>query len=206
MDLFDQIEGYREAVDKEGGIWDAAFLGMSEYVCGVEVKAFTPRHFLILGWNGLRSPLICGNFPNSDVDLAVAVGQFFWIVSPSFNPIECRIVQRIKQSFYLRKVGKLEFKQSLEGLAGYIAEAFQDSPPAVKDSIGESYYSWFAGYCDVFASEYGWPVSQVIDMPMKQLFQLGKLIKKRHNPKCHLFKPSDRIASDWLDTQQPKQN
>lgn len=195
-ELHQLIPGLREAEERDGSQWDAAWLGLNESICGIEVKPYTPRHDLILGWNGMRSPFLGGDWPERGTGIAEAALQFMWVVSPIFP--NCTQLERMK---FNRKVGKfLDSKNLFAEIALYVEGAFADAPTASKAGRRD-FYSWFAGACDLFASEYGWTPQQLIDMPMKQIFQLAKSMRERKNPDCHLFSQSDRIIGEWLKHQ-----
>jgi hypothetical protein len=195
--LADVIPGLREAEEREGSAWDAAWLGLNESICGIEVKPFTPRHDLMLGWNGLRSPFLGGPWPEDGLDLVAHINAFMWGVSPGFAPN-----QPLREFLFIRRLRKSpagkDVKSLIAGIARYAQEAYADAPSS-GGYDSPSFNSWFSDACDLFGAEYGWRPEDIIDRPMKQIWQLLKSLRARRNPGCHLFKPSDRIIGAWLD-------
>jgi hypothetical protein len=197
MTLEDQIPGLREAIERENSAWDAAWLGLNESICGVEVKAYTPRHDLILGWNGLRSPFLGGDWPKTDRELLLAIRAFLWTVSPQFGK------GPLKQLWLFWRIRKLDARKVVNDIQRYLSEAYSDAP-ASSGPGSPQFNSWFSDICDLFWFEYSAHRNEIIDMPMKQIFQLCKSMKARKKPDCHLFKPSDRIIGEWLKEQNAK--
>ena len=95
--------------------------------------------------------------------------------------------------------GEKGFAAAMADAKAYLDDAFQDSPSG-EGGESVSYYSFAASIVDVFGTEYGWRESDVLDMPLKRLWQYLNAIRKRHNPDSIMFNPSDRVRGDWLKT------
>lgn len=181
MTLCDQIPGLREAIEAEQHIRDTSFLALPESVCGFDVKPLTLRHVLTLGAVG--SPFMRGGHP-----MPHDVGAFMCIVGEwsGFN--------RWRN---LRKLGRLAFLDAVASVDSFVKESFQDSPGG-SGVEGVSYYSFAASIVDLFGREYGWREADILDAPVKRLFQYLKAISRR-NGETVLFNPSDRIRSQWME-------
>jgi len=193
-ELYKLIPGLRAAHEKERSDWDAAWLGINESICGIDVKPFTARHDLILGWNGARSPFLGGPLPTNGPELSIAIGTFLWVVSPAYGSSSSR------KLMFLRGVRRLDVKKAVTQIRNYVAAAYADAPGS-GDSNDQQFYSWFATAAALFGAEFGWTRDDVIDMPLRQMFQLLKVISRRKNPTCILFKPSDALVGAWLNIQ-----
>lgn len=180
MTLTDQIPGLREAIEAEQHIRDTSFLPLPESVCGFDVKPLTLRHVLMLGAVG--SPFIRGGNP-----LPSDIGAFLILVGDW---------QGFKRWSNLRKLARVDFVSAIESVDSYVKESFQDSPPGT-ESTGVSYYSFAASIVDVFGKEYGWREADILDTPLKRVFQYLKAISRR-NGETVFFNPSDKVRGDWL--------
>ena len=123
--LYNLVPGYREAVQRETDLRDAAFLPVTDSICGVEVNQLTPFHLAALTL--ARSPFICGGMPFPR-DIAL----FLWCVSPEYNP---RAV--VSRWLFIRRVAKLDYREAVEGVMRYVGEAIRLHRPDVKDPVAE---------------------------------------------------------------------
>ena len=181
MTLTDQIPGLREAIEQEQHIRDTSFLALPESVCGFDVKPLTLRHVLTLGAVG--SPFMRGGYPRPN-----DVGAFLIVVGDW---------KGFKRWCCLRKLGRVAFRDAVESVDSFVKESFQDAP-ASGSAESVSYYSFAASIVDVFGREYGWRESDILDAPVKRLFQYLKAISRR-NGETVLFNPSDRVRGEWMD-------
>ena len=182
MSLIDTIPGLGEAIEREQSIRTQSFLSLPDVVCGVEVPHLTLAHVLLLGEIG--SPLVRGG-PVTPYD----VGVFFLTLNGS--------PKGFKRWRLLRQVGKMPAEQTTKAVVEFVEESFQDAPPSGRG--GEvSYYSFAAALVDCFASEYSWREEDILNTPMKRLFQYLKAITKRNNPNAIQFNPSDKVKGRWL--------
>lgn len=180
MTLTDQIPGLREAIEKEQHIRDTSFLELPESLCGFDVSPLTLRHLLTLGAVG--SPFIKGGHP-----MPYDVGVFMIIVGgwKGFN-----------RWLKLRSLGRVSYMDAVQFIDDYVKESFQDAPGGSGvDSV--SYYSFAASIVDVFGKEYSWTEAEILDTPLKRLFQYLKAISARHGEKT-MFNPSDKVRGDWM--------
>jgi hypothetical protein len=190
--LYNLVPGYREAVQRETDLRDAAFLPVTDSICGVEVNQLTPFHLAALTL--ARSPFICGGVPFPR-DIAL----FLWCVSPEYNP---RAV--VSRWLFIRRVAKLDYREAVEGVMRYVGEAFADAPGGKGERFKQSYYSSTASIVDLLAHEYGWAEADIMRVPFKRLFQYSRCIRERYAERPMFFNSSDSILADWQDEQNQR--
>jgi len=178
--LTQQIPGLAEAIEAEQHVRDTSFLELPECVGGFDLKPLTLRHVLLLG--AIDSPFIRGGNP-----MPKDIGAFMVIVG------EWKGFSRWKN---LRKLGKASLLEMVISIDSFVKESFQDAPASsgVEDV---SYYSFAASIVDMFAKEYGWKESDILNTPIKRLFQYTKAIARR-NGATTFFNPSDKVRGEWL--------
>ena len=180
MTLCDQIPGLREAIEREQHIRDTSFLELPESVCGFDLQPLTLRHILTLG--SIGSPFMRGGHP-----MPHDVGAFMCVVGGWHG---------FKRWRNLRKIGRISFRESVGQVDAFVSESFQDAPGGI-EADSTSYYSFAASLVDLFGREYGWTEREILDAPVKRLFQYVKAIARR-NGETTLFNPSDKVRGDWL--------
>lgn len=209
--LLDQIPGLQRAVRKavalEESVRRQAFLPCVHRICGVDVRPFTPRHFMIL--DEAVSPFL--GHPGSIS--AEHVAQLLWVVSPQFLtptlPVTLREVRAARLAFAAR-IRKVRYEAARRQLRDYLDHAFLDAPRGGGDDE-RPLASTPAFLVDRFASAYHWPVEQldargqpipgagILDKPFAQLFQLSRLISLRTDPHFVAVNPlSDRVERECV--------
>jgi len=213
--LLSKIPGYTAAVARaaaqEETLRRRAFLPHTTALCGVPVRAFTPRHFLIL--DELASPFLTGTTAGPE-----HVAQFFWIVSPAFllpSPeVPMREVKTARSAFIGRIATRVRFGPALREIDAYLDAALFDRPSG-GDSTARPDVSFAAALVDEIASNYGWPDevldargqpvwnAGILDKPLARLCQYRRRIWKRDAARLghDLTLPnrlSDRVAQDFL--------
>lgn len=158
---------YQEALAQQDLVWNAAWAGLTEDICGVEVLPFTPLHYVRLA--AVRSPFVCGGRdPNlRDVD------NFLWCVSPLYDP-NSRWKKFWHWLLYFRSVRNLRLAELVKGIDEYMDEAWQDSPPQLSDGRSKAYFSPVVGMMRSVCAAYCMTPRNVMTTPYKQLFQLCK--------------------------------
>lgn len=209
MNILD-IPGYREALIAERFVRDSAFLGLTENVAGFELKPMTLRHKMIL--QIARSPLL-------DIEGDVAPGQlaqFLWLLSAEYSQSErarkqflkrCRkfvppapqrwgIETRRWRNRFNR--GMIEKGEALRAARAFVAESIMDRPPqASRVGFSPDYYSEIVFWLSLF--EYRLTAEQVLDMPLKCLYQIFNERREHASPeKSALCNPSDMVRRDWM--------
>lgn len=187
MNLYDpnDIPGYREAREREQANRDLAFLDFPIPLCGVIVRQFNLKHLVLLG--NLGNAFVS----RAELPTAVDIAQFLWVVSTEYS-----LDDKARDKF-VKKLRKLKYGACLAEINAYLAQAFQDAPPAAGDS-GKLYTSSCASLVELIAHEYKWDDETIMQKPIARLFQYVRLIKVRYNPKALLFNKSDALISENL--------
>lgn len=187
MNLYDQIPGLREAVDREWFDRCAAFIGIEESVCGVTCRAITLHDLVAHSLAG--SPFFNGGF----IYDPAAVLAFFKLQCSPRSRIGIRVMLR-------RLVRYHDVDDAAEAVEDYVVDSFAEAPGS---SAGESpsYYCSAVSAVDLLASEYGWSEKEISRLPIKLLFQYYKAITLRRNPDAIMFNPSDTVRGEWLRSQ-----
>lgn len=179
------IPGLREAIKRETDVRDASFLDLTTNICGVAIRQMTPRDMLIL--DGIGNPLMNGGMPTP-----AQLAEFLWLLSPDFKPNS-----RWKQWLFGARIRKIDYLHAVKACFRYIEDTYQDSP----GSSGMSsmpYAGWPAYIIHRIAINYGWPRKEIINLPLKELFQYLKCITRHHNPEAPMHNPSDKVKGDYL--------
>jgi hypothetical protein len=176
---------YQAAVEAESTARNFAFVDVAEDVNGVAVRPMTLRDVMVL--DGIKSPFMVGGSAPSPQDLIV----FLWLQSPSYSP------SSFKLWLFTRKHRSLNYADTCKAIINYIDAAFMDSPGGKRS--GESFYSFAACIVDSLANQYGWREQDILNMPLKRIWQYMNCIKARLSPKPVLFNPlSGKVRREWL--------
>lgn len=171
--------------DREARIY--ALLGVCEDCAGLPATQLTPRKLLLLE--------LCGNaFLVGGAVEAADVAQFLWIVSPKYT------TNSEAAREFAKTVGDLDFKEAAEGIQEWLEIQMIDLPTS-KSTGMISGRVWVAQYVDLFASEYGWTESHILDMPVLCLGQYKNEIIARLSgtpAKEPTSSREDRLKSEWL--------
>jgi len=201
-----EIPVYVEALSKERFIRDAAFLGVTETVAGFELKPFSLRSYLLL--RALKHPLLYGELP-TPVELA----QFLWMNSAEYSlsaKSRLRFLKRcrsfvpeppfiFKTKRYERKLRESieRYAETLKAVRSYLEESTMDTPPRKeRQGFKPDYYSEVAFWVSLFRYQY--TPDQVLEMPMKCLYQFLNEARERTETKPVMFNPSDKVRGDYL--------
>lgn len=211
MSLFDQIPGYRDAVEKEELVRDAAFLPVNESIGSFEVVPMTLPHYLLL--RAMKSPMLTFEVPTPE-----QLTQFLWLLSPDYTPTEskarkqffrrCRQFKLPRKPWFRTgwttrrwmKKAKARMKVFVDTIGDarrYVIETFQDRPgtvSSIQDAI--EYFSDATSLCGSMAREYGWSEKAILKMPLKRLFQYLKEIGQAHGKKV-FCNPSGDVMAQW---------
>lgn len=175
----------RVAIKRENNIRDAAFLDLTTSICGIEVRQMTPRDLLIL--TGIGNPIVSYGLPSPP-----QLAEFLWFLSPKF-----KLNASFRRYFFIRKCAKIDFVAAIAACRNYIDATFQDSPASSTQSSGP-YASWCAHIVFNIASETGWSDENIMNMPLKRLFQYLKIIRRHDNPRAPVHNPSDKVKGDYI--------
>lgn len=185
MDWGDEIPGYASAVAHERLNRNAAFLGLADRVCGIDVSPMTLRHYVCL--ESIGSPYVCGGDITSEDTLAAV-----WLISPDYDP-----KNNSARKAFCKRISTYKVADAMREMNDYVSSAFEDAPASAGGNTVQ-YYSTAASLVDLFAREYGWQLNEILDLPLAVLFQLVKAIIARTDPDAILFNPSDKVRGQWL--------
>ena len=174
-----------------------------ESIAGILVSPLTYEMELRL--RSIKSPFFCGGVP-SPADVAI----FFWAVSEEYqrslrvrwavehvSPWVATVLFNRTRRAFVRRLRKLDYLVAVKGIYRYINEAYSDSPSGGKsDSV--SYYSEAAGLVILLADKCSMSRQEVMNLPIKIIWQLLRAIERKENPEAIQFNPSDKIRGEWL--------
>lgn len=145
----------------------------------------TIRHFFLL--DGIESPYITNQQPTA-ADLAV----FLWILSPKYS------TDQSERDEFCKEIFNVEINQATKDIEKYIIATFQDAETT--DGAEKRYASFITYLIDLYAREYGWKAEQIMEMPMRQLYQLNTAISERY-AKANGEKYTKLRAIDMMEAQ-----
>lgn len=177
------IPGFREAVKAENDARDAAFLNFPTNICGIEIRQMTPRDWLIL--DGLECPVLSRQrMPDRE-----EISDFIRFMSVKRKPWR-----------HFWKMLRMDYGEALSALANYFAATIQDTPggPKAAGITPGPIASWLAHRVDFLASEYGYSVEYILNMPLRIQNQLMNCTKHRHDPNYRVGGRSGKILSERL--------
>lgn len=195
-----EVPGLVEAIKDEGFHWDVSFLGLGEEICGFKVKPLCVRQLVTL--SAIKSPFLL-NAPEHFYYGYPAIGKqienFMWIVSKGFNP-DAWLRRKLFFFCYRNLFAKQPITVAVPAILKFINEGMSDCRNS--NSSGDAYCSIAATVIDLMAMEYGWTMAEILDCPVKIIFQLVRCIRRRKGDK--LFKKSDQLISEYLDRENAK--
>lgn len=155
----------QKAID-QAETWQAeSWLNLTTEIAGVEVCQMTLHHFFLL--DGIESPFI-KNKAFSPGDL----GVFLWILSPDYKPcLKAR-------SIFIKKIVSINIPKATQDINTYLTATFQDAETSEEES--KKYANFIAYMVDMFAREYGWQTDYILNLPMRQIYQLATAIGERY--------------------------
>lgn len=172
----------------------AAFVAGQDNVCGVPCQPITPATFTAL--YALESRFVCGGEQAAEGD----VRNYLWIHSQEFEPGGSRRVKRKRERALLpflaltRKRWLVVFRVpdihtycaavalAINDIARLVAEAFADAPAASGLGTKPARATLEAQMIDLFAQAYHWTPERTRATPLRQLYQLIRLINHDDNP------------------------
>lgn len=181
-----------EALAREKNSRDAAWADVRPRIGGREFLPLTVRHYLAL--DSVDSPFIRGGTLPTPEQLC----QFLWVIAPEFSPDAGAMLN------FAKAIGGLPFDATVKECFELVGTTFMDAPQGGNRNEA-SFVSWVASIVDAMGSEYGWRPFEVMDLPLRQVFQLLRSIRRRHDPKATMFNPlSDRAKLDWMESLKVK--
>lgn len=203
-----EIPGLADCLKRERQVRDEAFLeGMPEDVAGIPVASLTLRHlhWLTMLRNGFVVPC---TFESNDEMLEHAQ-QCLWVLTPGLSlPGAGRpytLLYRVRLAL-VKWHACLRFLRAkpaavVAAMRDYMEETFFDCPfKGEGDSkIAHSSPTIAASVIDLFAGAgYPWSKDDILDTPLKQLWQLSRVAIKRINPEASAPNPSDILKVEEI--------
>jgi|15BtaG_2_1085339.scaffolds.fasta_scaffold00086_16 hypothetical protein len=133
-----------------------------------QVAPFSIRRLLFL--DAVESPFIGGSSPIGRESVLRAL----WVLSPKFTP------SIFLGRFFAFKYFWIKWEWYAEELAELISESMElMSQGARSDDADENSVLWVSSMVDVFASQYHWPLDQILDVPLLVTSSLGSAMGRR---------------------------
>lgn len=213
---------YRAAVAREDENRDFPFMDLPELVCGIELRPITMLdlsvHF------HLRSPFLASSFrdgtrkpidhaPPSDFASTIMekhiiitqgeIARFLWVQSTDFVPatgsrIKLWRAERARRAFVRSKCRSLRYGQSCDEIRGLINGTLADKPSGGSGLNTESVTGWIASEVFFVCKHLSWSESDVLNMPLKRLFQYERKILESIGERSCLANNSAKLRSNWL--------
>jgi len=196
-----EIPGYREAVKHESEVRDAAWLNGNEIVAGVEVRPMNLRTVILLerARNGFLVPC---RFDNGQEVVAHAI-QVLYFSRPEFRAPSLsdlgflsQLFESVRrQRFIERVVRSADYDKLVREVREWLDDAFMDCPSGSKDTVSSASHASSPAYVfDMMAAGgYGYTQDEIIDMPLRRLWQLMRLASRRLYGSA-IGNPSDDLA------------
>lgn len=193
-----EIPGYLDAVASEQAVRSSVLIGAGETICGIDVRPFTVGDLIRL--QAIRSPFVCGGFISRTDCLRVLVMQSKGYRIPGHGLISRMLAKRANNRV-LRRLRGTETSDLIGGINGMLDAAFMDAP-ASGESASDSapIASSAAVMVDAIASEYAWPISEILNLELALVFQLFRLrhIANGGSRAALINRRSARVVGDYL--------
>jgi hypothetical protein len=192
------IPGYAEAIAREQRRRDRAWLGIGTVLFdargkpAVTLRPLTYRQYLalLLSDNGI----VTGAPEPHDLFAAI------WLLSDKHVP-GWGIRARIARWMLYRCAGKLPAHDTIAAVTQHISDGFADAPAALGESSSPARPPRSSHFASTFAAlrrEFGLGVTEALDMPLGQLWQLMRELHLRHDRNAIFRDESEMIKAAWL--------
>lgn len=146
-----------------------AWLDLNSTIGGIEVRQMTLKDYFIL--EGLESPIL-KNSKFTQTDLAV----FLWVLSPDYS------TDPKKRDVFCKKVLQISLASAITDLRTYLEATFVDADTLEGGGEQGAKHSLFlTQQIDLYAKEYGWTIEKILDISIRQIFQLNTAIQERYS-------------------------
>lgn len=170
MDTVNQFEGYAEAREAEYQFRLEAWLGLENPICGVEVAPLTLRRLLLLAAAG--NPFVCDRQQDFKFE-PYHIAEFLWVCSQSFIEGPGKRAERARRRFY-RSIRRLRYLEAVGPIEEYIDRSYFDLVSGGSSDVSAPKTGWVASIAHRAASSYGWGLSEIMDTPLRQIWQLDR--------------------------------
>lgn len=102
------------------------------------------------------------------------IAVFLWILSTKYSRDAAA-----KQKF-AEEIHEIKILEAEKGILEYIDATFNDADTLVEQKKDRAFAPFIAYQIDLYAKEYGWTIEQIMQIPLRQLFQLNTVIGVRY--------------------------
>ncbi len=199
---FVEIPGFAEAVKRERTVRRQAWADVPLSICGVRVRPITLRDLELL--EEMQNGFFCPWRFDTELEYLAHCAQLVWWLSDAPKPAtdgagwSAIIAQHYRRRLTARlaKDPARLARETREFLHGQ----FLDAPKGQSGSTSAASAAGAAYIIDALAAGgYSLPPSQLLDLPLTQLWQLVRLVQRRVFG-VPLTNPSDKLATDYLAT------
>lgn len=119
--------------------------------------------------DGVGSPFLSGT-PYCPAD----IGIFLWLLSPEHTTC----VKKKKE--FISKIKDIKIAKAEAQINEYLEITFADMDTLQETKKEKAYSSFLAYQIDLYAKEYGWCIKEILNLPLRQIFQINTAIAERH--------------------------
>jgi len=160
-------EDIEKALEQSKVYESEAWLNQNTSICGIEIRQMTLYDFYVL--DGVESPFL------SKKEYTVGdIAVFLWILSTKHSRDAAA-----KQKF-AEEIHEIKILEAEKGILEYIDATFNDADTLVEQKKDRAFAPFIAYQIDLYAKEYGWTIEQIMQIPLRQLFQLNTVIGVRY--------------------------
>lgn len=160
----------------------------------MQIRQMTLRHYFTL--HGIGSPFI-HNTDFTPEDIAI----FLWVMSPEFVP--CKIA---REEFFKQAIS-VKIITAIDEINEFLEMTFADAD-TTNDGELSKYANFLTYQIDLFAREYSWNIDQIMELPLRQMFQLnsaiGERYAKQNGEKYQKLRSVDLLQAQMFFDQQKK--
>lgn len=195
-----EIPGLREALIREQELRDLPFLDLPEDIAGIPVRVFTLRDLIALDL--MKNAHVVRYRFESEIERITQAQQFLWFMSAGYRVPRGwldYLWMCARRERFSRRVMRMNSKAVFDGIDHYLAEAFYDNPYGGEGG-GAALKASYAVYLidQLCAAGYSWSEREILDMPIKRLWQYLRISMKRLDPKAPITNRSDKLANDYI--------
>lgn len=208
-----QVPGYDRAIAHEQRIRESGFDDATEIVAGVEVAPLSMRRMLWLekARNGFFVPC---RYDNAAEHVAHAL-QVLYFCRPQFHapasPVQslgAAVVEQLRRQYFIsRTLKRIKPETLVREVDEWIDEALMDAPKPSADSVATAGHAAYPAYIVCLFAEGGMThtVAQIMDMPLKQLWQYVRILQRRLYG-TPMTNPSDAVFLDGVERMKGDRN
>ena len=196
-----QIPGYADALRRESDIRRQAFTSARHSIAGVRVRPLTLRDMSLL--EEMRNGFFCPWRFDDDAEYLGHCVQLVWWLSDCPKPSMERerafpFLVAVRRAKLIASMLRVPAETLARDVRRYLSGMFMDSPRGSDTSARQPLAATPAYVFDTLsAAGYPLTLSDVMDMPLTQLWQLLRLAQQRLYGAA-ITNPSDKLATDYI--------